>query len=83
MLTHMLRGLVNSLSRPNHLTLGLKKLGIQHLAYGVGPEHYPIVKEVLLDTISEILADSFTPELRMAWDQLLNDITFAMNPANS
>ncbi|MEM6631098.1 MAG: adenylate/guanylate cyclase domain-containing protein, partial [Bacteroidota bacterium] len=50
MLTHMLGSIVYSLSRPEHLTLGLKKLGKSHVKYGVEAAHYPVVKEAMLET---------------------------------
>lgn len=74
MLTHMLRGVVYALSRPDYLKSGLRQLGIQHKEYGVLPEHYPIVKEVLLETISETLGDSSSDAVRDAWNATLDII---------
>ena len=55
LLTHMIGGIVYALSRPSYLSLGLKKLGFDHLKYGVKAEYYPVVKTAMLDTIEETL----------------------------
>jgi len=78
MLTHMLIGIVYSLSRPEHLVLGLKTLGKSHQKYGVRPEHYPVVKEALLKTIEEQMADDASDKVRDAWSQALDLVTDAM-----
>ena len=78
MLTHMLIGIVYSLSRPEHLVLGLKTLGKSHQKYGVRPEHYPIVKEALLETIEEQMGENSSDKVRDAWSQALDLVTNAM-----
>ncbi|TNE65445.1 MAG: 2Fe-2S iron-sulfur cluster binding domain-containing protein [Bacteroidetes bacterium] len=78
LLTHMLGGIVYSLSRPEYLVMGLKALGKSHERYGVRPEYYPVVEEVLLETIREELGDMYTPELGEAWKQALHFITEQM-----
>lgn len=67
LLTHMLRGIVHALSRPQHLVSGLRQLGSQHVDYGVTPEHYEIVREVLQELVEEQLGDEFTEYRRSAW----------------
>ena len=57
LLTHMLGGIVYSLSRPEHLALGLQKLGESHQQYGVESAHYPVVKQALMETIDQLLGD--------------------------
>jgi hemoglobin-like flavoprotein len=78
MLTHMLRGIIYMLSRPEYLQMGLKALGAQHEEYGVKPEHYPVVKQALLETIVEELGDEYTPATGAAWNDALNMITSTM-----
>ncbi len=80
LLTHMLRGVVYSLSRPEHLVAGLKKLGQQHEDYGVRPEHYPIVKEILMETIETQLGDVCTENVRAAWEQAIAMVVELMEP---
>jgi len=74
MLTHMLGGIVYSLSRPHHLKLGLKTLGRQHENYGVKPEYYSTIKEALVETIGDQLGEDNTEEVYNAWEAALDMI---------
>lgn len=78
LLTHMLSGIVYSLSRPEFLVMGLRTLGKNHEKYGVKPEYYPLVRETLLETIREELGEFYTDKLGEAWDQALEFITSQM-----
>jgi len=78
LLTHMLAGIVYSLSRPEHLSLGLKLLGESHSRYGVLEEHYPVVLSCLLETIKENLGENYSPQLIDAWEKALITITTEM-----
>ena len=78
LLTHMLGSIVYSLARPEHLVMGLKRLGQSHMRYGVKDEYYPLVKETMLETIEEILGDLHTPLIRQAWSQALDFVTETM-----
>ena len=78
LLTHMLGGIVYSLSRPEFLKMGLKTLGKSHEKYGVKPEYYPLVQEILLETIREELGDLYTDQLGEAWEQALSFVTSEM-----
>ena len=78
MLTHMLSGIVYSLSRPAHLEMGLRKLGQNHVNYGVKDEYYPIVHDVLLETIEEVLGSHFNDNVEKAWKQGLEIVIGAM-----
>ncbi len=78
MLTHMLGGIVYSLSRPEYLILGLRSLGRQHKTYGVEKEHYPIVKEALLETIEEELGEACNYKILHAWESALDLVIHSM-----
>lgn len=78
LLTHMLGGIVYSMSRPDHLKMGLKLLGESHSRYGVLKEHYPIVLSSLLETIEEQLGEINTEKLLLAWKEALTYITTEM-----
>jgi class 3 adenylate cyclase/hemoglobin-like flavoprotein len=78
MLTHMLVGIVYSLSRPDHLTMGLRTLGKSHERYGVRPEYYPAVVDVLIETIREQLGELCTEKVERAWRQALEFVTKTM-----
>ena len=78
LLTHMLGGIVYSMSRPHHHEMGLHELGKNHARYGVRHEHYPVVLASMLETIREQLGAFYTEQLGMAWEQALTKVTNAM-----
>ncbi|MES1183602.1 MAG: methyl-accepting chemotaxis protein [Myxococcales bacterium] len=56
----------------------LLEMGRRHAGYGVQPEHYPVVKDTLLATFHELLADEFTKSMRAAWDEALGAVATIM-----
>ena len=60
---------IQNLRKPEVLASALKGLGQRHVAYGVRPEHYPIVGAVLLDTFADVLGERWTPAYHDAWAQ--------------
>jgi nitric oxide dioxygenase len=60
---------IQNLRKPEVLTSALHGLGRRHVAYGVLPEHYPIVGIVLLETFADFLGDNWTPVYHDAWTQ--------------
>ena len=78
MLTHMLGGIVYSLSRPEYLMLGLKSLGQQHKSYGVHKAHYPVVRQALLETITEQLGDQCNNDTIEGWGKALDLVIHSM-----
>lgn len=78
LLTHMLGGIVYSLSRPEYLKTGLKKLGENHRNYGVKDEHYPIIKEALIYTIDNSLGERRSGKTMDAWSAALDFVTETM-----
>lgn len=78
LLTHMLSGIVYSLSRPEYLIPGLQKLGENHFSYGVRKAHYPIVLEAMIETIEEVLADDYTSQTGDAWKEAIQFVTSKM-----
>ncbi len=69
---------IQNLRKPEVLTSALKGLGQRHVAYGVRPEHYPIVGTILLETFADFLGDDWTPEYRDAWAQAYEAICSIM-----
>jgi len=78
LLTHMLGGIVYSLSRPEHLKKGLAKLGQSHVNYGVKAEYYPIVKQAMLETIDEVLGERKSQQTINAWNAALDFVIDTM-----
>jgi len=58
---------IQNLRKPEVLTSALQGLGQKHVAYGVLPEHYPIVGAVLLETFADVLGERWTPAYHAAW----------------
>jgi hemoglobin-like flavoprotein len=56
----------------------LRQLGARHVAYGALPEHYPVVAEVMLDSMAEIADESWTAEIAEAWATALGLVATAM-----
>ena len=77
-LSHMLRGIVFALSRPDNLVSGLRRLGSQHRDFGVQPEHYTLVSEVLKDVVSDRLGEEFNEQRRKAWGDTIDFIITEM-----
>ena len=62
---------------------GLAQLGERHRGYNVQPEHFPIVGDILLSTLADVLADKWTPEVEQAWADAYAAMTQAMLQAPS
>ena len=45
----------------------LREMGARHADYGVTDEHYDVVAQALIATMTECLGDKFTEETRNAW----------------
>lgn len=56
----------------------LEDLALRHVAYGVKPEHYPLVGDALVKMMADMLGDEFTPEARAAWMNAYNAIEMLM-----
>src|SRR5260370_23996008 len=69
---------IQNLRKPEVLTSALKGLGQRHVAYGVRPEHYPIVGAVLLETFADVLGERWTPAYHDAWAQAYEAICTIM-----
>ena len=64
-----LRVIVSALHTPMKHVAVLQGLGERHEGYGVQPEHYALVSDVLLEVFAERLGEEFTLEARRAWER--------------
>jgi hemoglobin-like flavoprotein len=55
------------LRNPEALGSMLQALGQRHVTYGVRPEHYPLVGDVLLETFADFLGKHWTQAHHDAW----------------
>jgi hemoglobin-like flavoprotein len=69
---------VDNLHRPDLLAMTLQSLGTRHVQYGVLPEHYPMVGNTLLKTLSLCLDKEWTPSLEESWSDAYTVITRSM-----
>jgi ABC-type glucose/galactose transport system permease subunit len=58
---------VGMLTKLDELVPILTSLGTKHVGYGVVPEHYAVVGEALIATLSDALGDAFDAETKEAW----------------
>jgi hemoglobin-like flavoprotein len=59
---------VTNLRNPEVLTKNLGELGLRHAAqYGVSREQYPIVGQILLESLAHVAGDAWNDELQQAW----------------
>ncbi len=69
---------IENLRQPDVLTNALRGLGAGHVKYGVLPEHYPMIGEVLLKTFSFYLEAGWTLEVEQAWTNAYGAIASLM-----
>ena len=58
---------VENLRRPDALGKALSDLAIRHIGYGVVRQQYPIVGEILLETLAEVVGDAWNDQLHEVW----------------
>ena len=54
----------------NPLICFLQELGANHQRYGVVNEHFPIVGKALIETLSAVMGDAFTDDIKLAWEEI-------------
>lgn len=69
---------VKNVRRPDALRKPLVDLGRRHHLYGAQPEHYPILRDTLIDVIAELAGDGWTPQLTSDWKAALNCVAAVM-----
>jgi methyl-accepting chemotaxis protein len=70
---------VVGVEKGENLTPTLQTLGARHKTYGVLPEHYPIVGEILIETFQNRLGSQWTPAFQNAWIQAFTTIAQVMS----
>ncbi|MDN3702038.1 NO-inducible flavohemoprotein [Vibrio artabrorum] len=51
------------------LTSAVERIAHKHTSFNIQPEHYQIVGLHLIETLRELAADAFTPEVEEAWTE--------------
>ncbi|MGD1934473.1 MAG: globin family protein [Candidatus Phaeomarinobacter sp.] len=78
MLMSMLASVVAGLNDLESILPTAESLAIRHRDYGVVPEQYDTVGEVLLWTLERGLGDVFTSDMRDAWSKAYGTLSGAM-----
>ena len=73
---------VANVERGNDLIPTLQALGTRHKTYGVQPDHYPIVGEVLIETFRNTLGSRWTAAFENAWIEAFSAIAQVMSTAS-
>ena len=77
-LMQMIGVAVNNMDRLEEIVPALIEMGKRHDEYGAQPEHYPVVGEVLIDTLSTALGDEFSEEAEQAWSKTYSALASTM-----
>jgi hemoglobin-like flavoprotein len=56
----------------------LMSLGAAHVGYGVKPEHYPLVREIMLESIRSVAGEAWSSQLEGAWREALSQVCSTM-----
>jgi NAD(P)H-flavin reductase/hemoglobin-like flavoprotein len=72
-----------SFDQPEPLTRWLGELGRDHRKFGVTGQHYRLFCDALLATVQAFCAESWSDQVRAAWERALAAITAAMTAGGS
>jgi len=78
MFADMLRMMLHGLARFEDIAPGLREEGRRHAAFGVRPEHYPVITEAFTRTLEDLLGEDFTADVASAWASVMERITRTM-----
>jgi hemoglobin-like flavoprotein len=80
-LMQMIGAAVKGLDRPTETLKAVAELGARHMKYGVTNQHYDSVGAALLWTLAEGLGESFTPQVKDAWESVYSLLADTMRGA--
>ncbi len=69
---------VQNIRTPDKLLDPLTEMGKRHAEYGAVPEHYPIVRDTMLEVLGEIGGDAWTDQLEQDWTAALDLVSTVM-----
>lgn len=70
--------IVGNLDRPSEVRIAARELGKKHESFGVKPEHYPIVCDLLVGSMGKIAGNKWTRELEADWRLAINLLAMLM-----
>lgn len=65
--TNTLALVIENLGRVTAVDIELRALGARHLQYGAQPQHYPIVRDLLVRAIARQSGSDWNPQLAHDW----------------
>jgi hemoglobin-like flavoprotein len=77
----MLAIVVYKLHKPGQFLPAIRDLAIRHVEYGVKLADYDALREALLWTLEQALAEDLTPAVREAWTVCYNELADEMKRA--
>ncbi|HNO78517.1 MAG TPA: globin domain-containing protein [Phycisphaerae bacterium] len=69
---------VQNIRTPDKLLDPLTEMGKRHADYGAIPQHYPLVRDTMLEVLGEIAGDAWTDELYDDWSAALDLVSSVM-----
>jgi hemoglobin-like flavoprotein len=77
----MIAMVVYNLPKPRQVSPAIHDLAIRHVKYGVKSAYYDAMREALLWTLEQALAEDLTPDVREAWTVCYDDLAGEMKAA--
>lgn len=77
-LIDMLVAVVTRLKDPDGAGRLLNEVGVRHTQYGARPEHYVLVRKLLLEAMAAEYGREWTGQLEVEWSQALELVSNAM-----
>jgi nitric oxide dioxygenase len=71
-LSQTLAWVVTHLDRPGELVPALRDLGRRHVEYGARPEHFPLVRDALIDAMARTAGADWSREIAEDWIQSID-----------
>ena len=72
---------VYNLPEPGQVLPAIRDLAIRHVEYGVKLADYDALRDALLWTLEQVLANEFTPAVREAWTICYDELASEMKAA--
>jgi len=69
---------VRNLRSSDKLREALMQMGARHVEYGTKPEHYPIVRDTLLDVMGQVAGDAWSEQLASDWKTAIDFVSEVM-----
>lgn len=69
---------IGNVRKPENLRQPLIDMGRRHQQYGTLEAHYPVVRDTLIEVMSEMAGDAWSDRIRQSWTDALNVVAGIM-----